>query len=404
MARKFNLSDPEFLLDPTDMLAAMRAEGPVVELRMPIVGKIFVTTTHAATEQVAKGRDDFFLTGKGAGLNNKGNVALRWWMPKTLKSISHNMLGLDDPEHRRLRKLVDKAFARRGIRDMRPAIAAEASGRAKALGAGTVDVVPGFSRRLPLEVIADLLGIPQADRATFIAYGTTLGEINNPLSIWRMFRNLGHLKRYLEQMIAGMRGTPQPGLIAHLIEAEEGGDRLSEEELVSMVFLLLFAGFETTTNLISGAILALEKSPDQKAWLFEDFDGRIETATEELCRYVSAVGGTKPRVAAHDVDVQGFVIPKGARVMALPVAANHDPDVFDRPNQLRLDRFPNPHLSFSSGSHFCLGLQLARVELQEALRAIYAQWPNLSLSDERLDYAKRPGVRALKSLRLDLRA
>ncbi len=398
----YDLADPDFLMDPSPALAAMRAEGALVRTKIPIIGKMWITTTHSATSQVAKGKDTFFVTGVGAGLKKKGNVSLTWWMPRTFRSIANNMLGTDDPEHRRLRKFVDKAFARRGIREMRPQIASEAARRVTTLGAGEVDIVPDFCRRMPLEVIAQLLGIPETERETFAKFGGSLGEITSVFSMIPLMRNMTMLHRYLGRMVNDMRDDPQPGLIAELISVEDQGDRLAEQELISMVFLLLFAGFETTTNLISGSVLALEQNADQKAWLFEDFDGRIETATEELIRYVSSISGTKPRIAARDCVIDGVTIKAGERVMALPVAANYDPTVFENPEVLKLDRFPNPHLSFSTGAHFCLGMQLARVELQEALRALYQYDPGLSLIDGAPKYLKRPGHRALETLRLRL--
>jgi len=399
----YDLGDPGFLKNPVPMLAQMRAEGSLVHVKLPIVGRMWVTTTHAATSEVAKGKDRFFLTGKGAGLSKKGFVALPWWSPPTLRAIANNMLGKDDPEHRRLRKLVDKAFARRGIRDMRPSIAREAEKRVALLGQRHVDIVPGFSRRFPLEVIAELLGVPAADRERFARFGGSLGELTGPLSFMRMMRSMSNLRGDLKVMVDKMRTDPQPGLISELIATEEDGDSLNEEELLSMVFLLLFAGFETTTNLISGSVLALERNPDQKRWLFEDFDDRIERATEELCRFVSAVSGTKPRIASDDTSVDGAEIKRGEKVMALPIAANYDPAVFDQPERLDLNRFPNPHLAFSSGAHFCLGMQLARVELQEALRALYGAFPGIILADETPNYAKRAGARALLSLGVNLR-
>ena len=398
----FNLADATFLANPAPMLAEMRAKGPLVKIKLPIVGVMWTTTTYAATAEVAKGKDRFFLTGQGAGLKKKGNTSMSWWMPPSFRAMADNMLGKDDPDHRRLRKLVDQAFARRGIRDLRPKIADIAEGRVAGLGQGTVDIIPGFCRRFPLDVIAELLGLPDKDRQAFAAFGGSFGEFSGPLSIFRIMRAVSRMNRYLGRMIKEFRENPQPGLIADLIAAEAEGEKLSQDELVAMVFLLLFAGFETTTNLISGSVLALDQFPDQKAWLFEDFETRIEPATEELCRFVSSVGGTKPRVAAVDTMVEGQPINKGDRIMALPIAANFDPAVFDVPGQLRLDRFPNPHLAFSTGTHLCLGMQLARVELQEALRALYGAWSCLKVVDQHPRYAKRPGHRALAVLNVAL--
>ncbi len=398
----YNLADPDFLINPAPMLTQMRAEGPLVKIKLPVVGRLWATTTHAATSEVVKGNDRFFLTGQGAGLKKKGNAAMPWWAPKSFRALADNMLGKDDPEHRRLRKLVDQAFARRGIRDMRGDIAMLARSHLNTAGHGSVDIVPVFCRSFPLSVIAELLGVPDDKRAQFAKAAGTLGEFDGPMSIFRMLRAVSKLQNLVRDMVNDMRTNPQAGLIADLIDVEAQGDKLTENELVSMVFLLLFAGFETTTNLIAGSIIALDQNPDQKAWLFADFDGRIEAATEELCRFVSSVAGTKPRIAAHDTTIDGQALKKGDKIMALPVAANYDPAVFDGPEKLQLDRFPNPHLAFSAGTHFCLGMQLARVELQEALRALNAHAPNLKVADDPPQYARRPGHRALKALNVNL--
>lgn len=400
----YNLADPDFLIDPSPMLAQMRAEGPLVRVKLPIVGKMWVTTTYAATAEIVKGKDKFFLTGAGAGQPRMGDAGLPWWAPASFRALANNMLGKDDPEHRRLRKLVDQAFARRGIREMRSDIAAIARARVAALGerGGTVDIVPEFCRAFPLEVIAELLGVSDADRDAFAKMGNALGEFDGVLAIIRMTRAITKFQRFVRKMVGEMRANPQPGLIADLIAVEAEGDQLTEDELVSMVFLLMFAGFETTTNLLAGSVIALDQHPEQRAWLFEDFETRIELATEELCRFVSSVAGTKPRIAGADYEVDGGRILKGERVMALPIAANYDPAVYDAPHELRLDRFPNPHLAFSAGNHFCLGMQLARVELQEGLRAFYASHPGARVADKPPIYAKRPGHRALLALNVTL--
>lgn len=402
--RFYNLADQGFLENPAPMLAQMRADGPLVRVKLPIVGKMWVTTTYAATEAVAKGKDTFFITGEGAGLKKKGNAALPWWAPSSMRAMANNMLGKDDPEHRRLRKLVDQAFGRRGIQDMRTEIACAAQRRVAALGTDRIDVVPGFCRAFPLDVIADLLGVPLGARGAFAQFVDQLGAFDGLVSVFRAIRAISKLNKFVRQLVVEMRENPTPGLIDELIKAEAAGDRLTEEELVSMIFLLLFAGFETTTNLIAGSIVALDQNPDQRAWLLEDFDNRVGPATEELCRYVSSVAGTKPRICAHDTTVEGQPISKGDKIMALPVAANFDPTVFYQPDVLQLDRFPNPHLAFSTGNHFCLGMQLARVELQEALRALYKAHPSLPVMDTQIDYIRRPGHRAIRSLNVRLGA
>ncbi len=383
--------------NPFPVLAAMRKAGPVIPVKMPLIGKMWLTTTHAATLAAVKDSDLFVLEGRNAGKSGTAGVA--WWMPKSLKLLANSMLQKDEPDHRRLRKLVDQAFTRRGIQDMRPDIEAVADRILDDFdGAGEVDIMSAYSQRLPIVVICDLLGLPQSDHGVFSAWARDL-TVNSALDIFRLTGTINRMADYLRGQIEAVRRTPRPGIISELVRAEEDGDRLSETELVAMVLLLLVAGFETTTNLISGSIVDLEQDQDQKAYLLTDPAERMERAVEELARHVSAVQGTKPRLVSRDADFFGQPLKRGEVMMAFPAAANADPAVFDAPETLKLDRFPNPHLVFSSGIHFCLGQQLARVETQTALARLYARFPDLELAaPDQLDYKARMGMRSLKAL------
>jgi cytochrome P450 len=326
-------------------------------------------------------------------------------MPRPIKLMTNNMLQKDEPDHRRLRKLVDGAFARRDVQAMRPAIAAIADRLLDGFeGRSEIDLAAEFSRRLPLIVIADLLGVADHERDAFAELARRGLSIN---SLAGLFLAMGWFDKMLEKvrvLVEEARRDPRPGLIADLVRAEADGEKLDEAELLSMVILLLIAGFETTTHLISDSVIALEQHPDQKAWLLADPAGRIERAVEELARYNSPVQSTKPRYVAHDVEFFGQTLRRGDLVLALVAAANADPAEFDSPEALRLDRFPNPHLVFSSGIHFCLGQQLARVETQVALERLYARYPQLSLAGADIAWIERLGMRGPKTLPLRLGA
>jgi cytochrome P450 len=369
------------------------------------VGKAWVTTGHASTLALVKDNATFVQEGRHAG---KPDLVARfqWWMPKSLKAVANSMLQKDEPDHRRLRQLVDKAFARRDVLAMRgniDRIADELLDRFE--GRPEVDLVGEFSRRLPLEVISDLLGLPHEDRARFAEVARRALSFTNAASIVMALGTLGKMIAYVREQIEKSRHDPRPGLIAELVRAEELGDVLDASELLSTVVLLLIAGFETTTHLISDSVLALEQHPEQKAWVLADPAGRMERAVEELARYNTPVQATKPRYVAQDTEFFGQRLKRGDLVMALLGAANADPAEFDRPEQLRLDRFPNPHLVFSSGVHFCLGQQLARVETQSALTRLYARFPDLQLAQpDRIDWIERLGIRGVKALPLRLNA
>lgn len=399
----FDIATAAFKADPSPTFAAMRQAGPVVPIRMPFLGRAWVTTTHEATLAMVKDNGLFVQEGRHAG---KPSVAgMPWWMPRSLRAITNSMLQKDEPDHRRLRKLVDAAFARRDVLTMRPHIEAIADRLLDGFeGRDSVDLAAEFSRRLPLAVTAELLGLPPKDRDAFAETARRALSLNNTMSMIMAVGSLSRMVDYVRAQVAAARRDPRPGLIGELIRAEEAGDKLDESELLSMIVLLLIAGFETTTHLISDGVWALESHPDQKAWLLADPDARMERAVEELARFASPVQSTKPRYVARDTTFFGQTLRRGELIMALVAAANADPAQFEAPDELRLDRFPNPHLVFSSGVHFCLGQQLARVETQVALSRLYARFPNLQLAPGRVEWIARLGIHGPKALPLRLNA
>lgn len=389
--------------DPSAFFAHLRDLGPVIPVKLPFVGRVWVTTTYDATSAMVKDNTRFVQEARHAG--KSGVAGMRWWMPRSLKLLTNNMLLKDEPDHRRLRKLVDQAFQRRLVRDMRSEIEAIADTILDDFeGAGEVNLVDGFSRRLPLEVICSLLGLPTHNRHVFSEWARAAMAMRSSFGIFRAFLSMRGVVNYVREEIEECRRHPREGLITALVQAEEGGDRLSEDELISMVFLLLFAGFETTTHLITDSVIALEQNPEQKAYLFADPETRMERAVEELGRYTTPVQSTKPRYVAEDGAFFGETLKRGDIVMGLLAGANYDADVFDEPEKLKLDRFPNPHLVFGSGIHFCLGMQLARVEVQSALKRLYGRYPGLCLADPgNIQWIKRFGLRGVTALpvRLD---
>jgi cytochrome P450 PksS len=207
------------------------------------------------------------------------------------------------------------------------------------------------------------------------------------------------MKRYLEGRLQAARETGGEGLIAELVRVEKEGGRISSEEMVAMVFLLLGAGSETTTHLISGSVYELIRAPALRDWLEEDWS-RANLAIEEFLRFVSPVQFTKPRFVGKDIDLGGVRLKEGEKIMAMLAAANMDPDANQRPEKLDLERKPNRHLSFGTGIHFCLGHQLARIEGKCALEALFKRWPQLALAvpPESIRWRQRPGLRAIEKL------
>jgi cytochrome P450 len=384
--------------DPFPAFAAMRAAGPVVPLRLPFVGRIWMTATYAATLAMVKDNELFVQEGRNAG--KSGVAGFSWWLPKSIKVLTKNMLQKDEPDHRRLRKLVDSAFARRDVLAMRPDVEKVADRLIDGFaGQDEVELVDAFARQLPLAVICELLGLLDADRAEFSALAQQALSINNALGLILAAGAFNKMLAFGRRQIEAARRDARPGLIGELVQAEEAGDRLDEQELLSMIVILLVAGFETTRHLIADSIIFLERNPEQKAWLLADPAERIERAVEELARYASPVQATKPRYVSRDAEFFGVQLKRGDLIMATIASANSDPAMFDHPDELRLDRFPNQHLVFSSGVHFCLGMQLARVEVQSALTRLYARCPDLSLArPDQIEWIERLGIRGPKTL------
>jgi cytochrome P450 PksS len=391
-----DFTSQEFFRDPAGGIETLRKSGSIIEAKFPIIGKVWVTTTYDTAAQVLKDSRTFTLR------MESGNLAgLRWWMPALFGAIANNMLTMDEPDHTRLRGIVNEAFRRRAIVEMQPHIHAIADDLADKLftDGSPADIVARYARILPLSIICELLGLPFADRPKFIAWANTIARLANIIDFLLMIRGFWKMRGYLEERLrlAGEHGGD--GLIAELVKVEREGGRISASEMVSMVFLLLGAGSETTTHLISGSVYELLKNPALRDWLKEDWS-HANLAVEEFLRFVSPVQFSKPRFVRKDVELAGVHLKAGDRIMVMLAAANMDPEANEHPERLDLQRRPNHHISFGTGIHFCLGHQLARIEGICALQALFTRWPNLELAVEpsQIRWRKRPGLRAIESL------
>ncbi|MBW7967895.1 cytochrome P450 [Bradyrhizobium sp. BR 10289] len=396
MAPRLDFTSEAFFRDPPRAIAALRAQGPVVATRFPLVGDVWITTTHDATAQVLKDSTIFTLR-KGDG----DLAGLRWWMPALVRTIANNMLTMDEPDHTRLRSIVDEAFRRRAIVAMEPRIRAIADGLADELFAkgSPADLVQNYARILPLSVISELLGLPMADRPRFIAWANAMSSLTNVASFFRLLFAFRKMRTYLQEQLQLARERGGEGLIAELVQVEREGGQITPDEMVSMVFLLLAAGSETTTHLISGSVYELLRNPRLRDWMEQDWS-RAALAVEEFLRFVSPVQFSKPRYVRRDVELEGVPLKKGDRVMAMLAAANMDPAVHEQPERLDLERKPNRHMSFGTGIHFCLGHQLARIEAACALEALFTRWPRLGLAVDpsHIHWRNRPGIRMIAKL------
>ena len=388
----------EFMAEPFAKADTLRSQAALVQLRLPIIGKVWVTTTQDAFSIVLKDSENFSLR------KSDGKVAgVQWWMPKTILLLANNMLTMDEPDHSRLRGLVDKAFRRDFIMGLEPRIQQLADDMARDLFAGSneADLIKGFARKFPLAVICELLGIRPEDRQQFSIWAESMTTIDGFFSFFKAIRPLGKMRKFVAGEIERQRVSPENGLIGQLVAMQKEGEPISDDEMIAMVFLLLIAGHETTTHVISGGVFELLRNEEQKSWLLES-DEHIPLAVEEILRFVSAVQFTKPRNVRNDIEVEGVRLQKGDVVMAMIVAANGDPKAIDNPHVFDLSRKPNRHVSFGAGPHFCLGHQLARLEIACALRAIFDQYPDLQLvaTPDEIKWRSRIGMRVIKELRV----
>jgi cytochrome P450 len=398
---KLDLASQAFTRNPFPTYEAWHRAGAVFPTRLPFLGKAWAASTHAPVSEVLK-EETFVIEAGKVGKNIFGSV--RWLLPRNFRVLTENMVQHDNPDHRRLRKLVDQAFSRQSIEGLRGRIESLCDGLLDALPRQEpVDLLKYWARPLPLAVICELMGLPEQDRPMFSKWVDDLMSVTSLLGFLTLWTRVNRIVRYFRQHFEQCRQQPRPGLMTALVQAEEAGDKLSENELLAMAFLLLAAGFETTVHLLSGGTLALLQSPEQKERLLADWS-LAPPAVEELLRHVSPVQTAKPRYTLRDVEFHGQALRRGDLVVCLLGAANADPARFLSPEKLDITRSPNPHVAFGSGMHFCLGAQLARLEAQVAFERLFSRYPKLSLAvaESDLKYTGRPGMRALVALPIRL--
>ncbi|MGW2251900.1 cytochrome P450 [Kitasatospora sp. NPDC001660] len=317
----------------------------------------------------------------------------------------HGLLDLEAPDHTRIRRLVSKAFTPRMVEGLRPTVrrlAAELVDGLLAAGGG--DLIAAVAEPLPVAVIAEMLGVPEADRHLLRPWSadiTGMFELNPTEEAARRAVTASiEFSDYLRALIRERRAAPGTDLISALIQAQEGTDALSEQEMVSTCVLLLNAGHEATVNTTGNGWWALFRNPGELARLRHDVDGLLPTAVEELMRWDTPLQMFE-RWVLEDVEVRGVTIPRGSEIALLFGSANRDPERFAEPDRLDLGRADNPHITFGAGIHFCLGAPLARLELTESYGALLRRAPGLRLVREP---EWRPGyvIRGLKELLVEV--
>ena len=376
-ADAFDPRDPAFLADPYPTFARWRERGPVH--RHDGLG-LLVAVSHAACDAVLRDR--------GLGRIWRDREPAETFPAFNLLHRT-SILESEPPTHTRLRRLVAGAFGRGHVERMRPWIdqladrlIADLAGRlADGPADGEVDLLALVAEPLPVEVIAQLLGVPAADRGLLRPWSNAIVKMYEyglpPPQQAQAERSAAAFVAYLRELVAQRRRSPlADDLVSDLVAASDGADRLSGDEIVGTCVLLLMAGHEATVNVVGNGLWALLQRPDEWRRILAD-PALVPSATEEMIRFDASLQLFE-RTATRDVTVCGVPVPAGAKIAALLGAANRDPAVFADPDRFDVGRVPNPHLGFGAGIHFCLGAPLARVEVQAVLAALRTRLPGLA--------------------------
>ncbi len=395
---------PDFQADPHTVWARLRSEAPIYPRPQPDGRSSWMVTRHRDCVAVLRDPDcsaekfpSEVLQRLAADPDAPFSVIAR--------TVLGMMLVKDDPDHGRLRGLVNKAFTPRVISELRPRVQAVADELLDAAALrGQLDAIADLGMPLPIIVIAELLGVPLVDRAHLKRWSDKLvrflaGTIRE-MGLSEAARACVEMRAYMDRVFEQRRRAPRDDLISRLIAAREVEDRLTDDELFGTVVLILAAGHETTTNLIGNGLYTLLRHPGELARLRARPE-LIASAVEELLRFEGPVALTS-RNPKRDYELDGRRIAKDDEICLVLAAANRDPAVFSEPDRVDLSRGENRHLGFGFGAHFCLGASLARLEGQIALGSIVARFPGLKLACDGVEW--KPGIvlRGLTSLPIRL--
>ncbi|MCH0559761.1 cytochrome P450 [Streptomyces sp. MUM 16J] len=398
----FDPWDPAFLADPYPAYAELRARGRVIRYEPT---DQWLIPHHADVSALLRDR----RLGRTYRHRFSHQEFGRTPPPPEQEPFhtlnDHGMLDLEPPDHTRIRRLVSKAFTPRTVERLKPYVCALAGELVSGLvREGGGDLLTQVAEPLPVAVIAEMLGVPEADRAQLRPWSADICGMYeltpSPETAARAVRASVEFSGYLRELIAARRKEPGEDLISGLIAAHDEGDRLTEQEMISTAVLLLNAGHEATVNATVNGWAALLRHPGQLAALRADHS-LVPAAIEELMRYDTPLQLFE-RWVLEDIEIDGTTVPRGAEIAMLFGSANHDPAVFPEPDRLDLTREDNPHISFSAGIHYCIGAPLARMELAASMTALLRQAPTLALAQEPV---RKPNfvIRGLEGLRVEVR-
>ena len=390
----------EILQDPYPTYARLHEEGPLHYVDVGSKWAVWSIFSHAECSSIAK--DPRLSAKRAQQLLALLPISRQPEFSELARMLSLWMIFMDPPEHTRLRKLLNKGFSPAAIEGLRPQVEAVVDQMLAPLKRGSeVELMREFANAMPVRIISELLGVPQEMNDTFISWSRAIavfrGSPDRTVEQARAAQDaLVALTDFFRKTVAERRRNKGNDLISLLIDIEEEGEVLTEEELYAQCIALLFAGHETTRNLIGNGMYTLLQHPQETAELRENPE-IIRSAVEEILRFESPVQFTA-RVLKEDIEVCGQRIPKKWSILCMLGAANRDPKQFKDPNRLNLKRLNNQHLAFSAGPHFCIGSQLARLEGQIAILNLLQRFPQMKLTGPRPEWASTFGFRGLKSL------
>lgn len=400
LSTEYTLYGPELKADPFSTYARMRQEAPVY-YHADAQGSsgIWFVTRHAEAEAVLRDHKRFVKSWRST-LPEEERAKLSP-EPPLMRLLNNHMLNLDGADHTRLRALVNKAFTTRMVNGLAGRIQAMADELVDAVIArGEMDLIDEYAFPLPIVVICEMLGIPAADRQQFRIWSNAFLAPTFTEEAWQeTLRLMTDFTEYLRAFFAERRQRPQDDLVSALIRAEAEGEQLSEDELFSMVILLIVAGHETTVNLIGNGMRSLLLHPQQLAQLREN-PALIDTAVEELLRYDGPVERSTTRFAAEDVELNGQLIRRSQAVEVVLSSANRDECQHARADTLDITRQPNRHLAFGMGIHYCVGAPLARMEGAIAINTLIQRLPGLRLAApaHTLEWGTVPLLRGMRHM------